>query len=402
MNSRAFLFLSAGAAASAALLAARPAAAVDCAALPNPLYLQVGDTQEPLMKYLGKQLRESAAHPMTIVYQTAGSCTNVDAFYNDTKLTQNPRYVPSAAEDPAWDPSMPAPQCTIDPAGVALDVVNSALFVSSCDPQDPPGGVGLFQGPVQAYLFVVPEASTQKALTAEEAYFTFGFGAAGQVEPWNDENFLFIRPVTKSTLLTLAAVIGVPGAKWKGIAYDKSSEVVNAVATSASPEKTVGILGVEIYDHNRDQLNALAFRAFEQKYAYYPDSTAAAIDKRNVRDGHYVPWSPTVWITDVDANGVPMNPDAGYLIDLILGKATDPAPDFEPLETVIGRGLIPDCAMKVTRSFEGGDLSLYDPAEPCHCYFESQVGALDPSCKACANDGECDAGKCRHGFCEAR
>lgn len=402
MKSRALLCLVPAAAASAALLAARPAAAIDCAALPSPLYLQVGDTQEPLMKSLGKQLRESAVHPMTLVYLTAGSCTNIDAFYNDTKITQNPKYVPSAAEDPTWDPSKPAPQCTIDPAGVPLDVANSALFVSACTQEPPPGGVGLFQGPVQGYLFVVPETSTQKAITAEEAYFTFGFGAAGQVEPWNDEAFLFIRPVTKSTLLTLAANIGVPGAKWKGVQYDKSSEVVNAVATSASPEKTIGILGVEIYDQNRDALNALAFRAYKQKYAYYPDSTASAIDKKNVRDGHYVPWSPTVWITDVDANGVPLNPDAGYFIDLILGNAADPPPDFDPLETVIAKGLIPDCAMKVTRSFEGGDLSLYEPAEPCHCFYESKVNALDPACEACSGDGECGAGKCRHGFCEAK
>ena len=102
VTNRALLPIAATAAAAAVLFAAAPAHAVNCADLPNPIYLQVGDTQEPLMKSLGQQLRESAVHPMTIVYLTSGSCTNIDAFYNDTLLTQNPKYVPSAAEDPTW------------------------------------------------------------------------------------------------------------------------------------------------------------------------------------------------------------------------------------------------------------------------------------------------------------
>src|SRR5690242_12549967 len=116
MKSRMLVPAAACAAAAAALLAARPALAVNCSDLPNPLYLQVGDTQEPLMKSLGQELRESMVHPMTLVYLTSGSCTNIDAFYNDTKITQNPKYVPSSMEDRTWDPSKPAPQCTIDPA----------------------------------------------------------------------------------------------------------------------------------------------------------------------------------------------------------------------------------------------------------------------------------------------
>src|SRR5262245_10801201 len=137
--------------------------------------MQVGDTQEPLMKSLGQKLRANTPNPLTVVYKTSGSCTNIDAFYNNTKLTTNPLYIPSATDDPAWDPSKPSPTCTIDPAGVALDVAVAATFVSSCATDPPPAGVKLFVGPIQPYVFVVPEASTQKAITAEEAYFTFGF-----------------------------------------------------------------------------------------------------------------------------------------------------------------------------------------------------------------------------------
>ncbi len=373
-----------------------------CSSLPNVVYMQVGDTQEPLMKALGQKLRANTPNPITIVYKTAGSCTNIDALYHGVKLTTNPSYVPSADEDPAWDPSKPAPACTIDAAGVDVDIGVSATFVDSCDTSTPPSGIRLFTGPLQAYVFAVPKASSQKAITAEEGYFTFGFGMAGGVEPWTSESLMAIRPPTKSTVLTLAAAIGVPASKWKGVPLDTSSQVVSALTTPGSEEGRIGILGAEIYDKNRDRLKALAFRAFDQRHAYYPDSTAIAFDKQNVRDGHYTPWSPTVYIAHVDSMGRVTNPLARYLIGLITFKNVTPAPSFDPLATAIGVNLIPDCAMKVTRSFEGGDLSLYSPAEPCECFYESKIGTLPSSCESCTDDGPCGAGKCRHGYCEAR
>jgi hypothetical protein len=380
----------------------REVLAIDCNTLPNPVYIQTGDTQEPLMKSLGQKLRQSQVHPMTLIYKTSGSCTNIDAMYKGTPLTTNPLYIPSISEDPTWDPSKPAPQCTIDPSGVPLDLAISALFVSSCDPSAPPAGIGLFQGPVQPYVFIVPKASSQKAITAEEAYFVFGFGAAGQVDPWTDESLYFIRTPTKSTLLTMAAAIGVPGAKWKGVMLDKSSEVLNGVATSPNPERTIGILGAEIYDANRDKVAPLAFQAYKQNHAYYPDSTATSFDKRNVRDGHYTIWSPTVYLAKVDAQGIPQNARVKTIVDMILSKSVTPSPDFDPLAVVISKGLVPDCAMKVTRSFEAGDLSLYNPAEPCGCFYESRVGKTGAQCVVCSADNACNGGKCRHGYCEAQ
>lgn len=352
-----------------------------CAALPNPVYLQVGDTQEPVIKALGKKLRDSSVNPMTIVYTTSGSCTNVEAFYGGTPITVNPRYIPSEAESPGWTASSASPSCTIQSGGHAIDLANSALFVSSCNPDTPPAGIKLFQGPVQAYALVVPHASTQIAMTAEEAYFSFGFGSSGQVTPWNDESFLFIRTSTKSTLLTWAAILGVPAAKWKGVRRDKSSEVLNDVAASASPEKTVGLLGAEIYDGARNNVNALAFRAYGQGRAYLPDSTPTSFDKKNLRDGHYVSWSPTVWLAKVDGAGIPTDARVKYIIDCLLGNPDiTPAPDFRPLDVVISKGLVPECAMEVTRSVEGGDLSPYHPSHSCGCYFESLVGGSSPQC----------------------
>jgi hypothetical protein len=373
-----------------------------CAALPNPVYAQVGDTQEPLMKELGRRLRDEDP-PITLVYLTSGSCTNIEAIYTDVPITKNMLYAPSSAEQPDWKPSDPAIECKIAAGGQQLELANSALFVSSCNPDGPPAGIKLFSGPVQPYGFVVPEGSSQRAITAEEAYFAFGFGDQSGAAPWNDERFMFIRTVTKSTLLTLAATISVPGSKWRGRRFDKSSEVMNALVASAMPEKAIGILGVELYDRNRDKLKLLAFRAFDQRYAYFPDSTSTAFDKRNVRDGHYVPWSPTVWLARVDAQGEPLDQDVGYVIDLILGDHTQPIPRFEPLDVVIDVGLVPDCAMSVTRSYEAGELAKYEPPEPCGCYYEAKTSGKTPDgCRTCEENIPCTRGSCRHGFCESR
>lgn len=360
--------------------------------LPNPVYAQVGDTQDPLMRNLGKRLRDDATNPITLVYFTTGSCTNIEQMYTNTPLAAGltMKYIPAD-----YDPTTPPPNCTLDGDGELLDIANSALFNSACDPSTPPAGVVVENGPIQAYVFAVPEASTQTAITAEEAYFVFGFGDLGMAQPWTNELNLHIRTPTKSTLLALAAAIGVPGAMWQGVMHDASNQVVAALRASTAPEETIGILGAEIYDRNRADLDALAFQAFGQWYAYYPDSTAAAEDKRNVRDGHYVPWSPTVWMTRPAS---PSATDARFVVDLILGRAE--ADGYDPLEIEIDLGLVPVCAMFVTREYEGGPLSPYESPEPCHCFYDSVKGET-PSCEPCGTDGSCAAGStCRHGYCE--
>src|SRR5690349_23954015 len=42
------------------------------------VYLQTGDTQANLLKALGQKLRNNTAHPLTMIWVTNGSCTNID------------------------------------------------------------------------------------------------------------------------------------------------------------------------------------------------------------------------------------------------------------------------------------------------------------------------------------
>jgi hypothetical protein len=373
-----------------------------CSSLINPLYVMSGDTQVPILKALGKALRQDSS-PITLVWQSTGSCTIIDALYNGTPLKQNLSYVPS---DPTWDTtSGTVPTCTPDAAGAPVQLGVPIVFPESCTAATPPATVKAFKGPIQSFVFVVPTLSTAQAISAEEAYLVFGFGAAGGVTPWIDESFYFVRPATKGTQVSLGALIGVPAAKWKGQPIDQSTNVAAMVAASLSPDKTIGILGAEIYDSagNRAALRSLSFQAYNQGGGYFPDTSAAAFDKRNVRDGHYLGWSHVFYLTPVDGGGAPTDARASRVIDILTTAPGAAAPaGLDPLVLVAGKGLVPQCAMNVQRASEGGPLSAYTAPSPCGCFYESAVGTAPASCVSCAGGTACAAGQqCRNGFCEA-
>jgi hypothetical protein len=374
-----------------------------CSSLMNPLYIMSGDTQVPILKALGKALRQDATNPVTLVWQATGSCTIIDAVYNGTPLKQNLSYIPA---DPSFDPvAGTVPTCAPDAAGLPVQLGVPIVFPDSCTTATPPATVKAFKGPVQSFVFVVPTASTQQAISAEEAYLVFGFGAAGLVSPWIDETFFFIRPPTKGTQVSLGAIISVPAAKWRGQQIDQSTAVASMTAGSLLPEKTIGILGAEIYDSgtNRTVLRSLSFQGYGQSGGYFPDTTAPAKDKRNVRDGHYLGWSHVFYLTSVDSGGAPTNARAGRVIDILTGSPTAAAPaGLDPLALVAGKGLVPLCAMNVARTIEGGPLALSTSADPCGCAYEAAVGTAPSSCVACTSGTTCaNGGTCRHGFCEA-
>jgi hypothetical protein len=411
--------------------------AVACSSLPGTVvYIESGDTQEPLLKALGRSLRDQAN--ITIAFQLTGSCTLSPNLYAQTPIPKNTNmlYIPSTAEDATWTPAKPERTCTTDPTnGTPPDLGISALFPSSCAGLGaPPAGIGSFNGPIQAYTFIVPTAefTNQTAIWAEEAYYAFGFGAANPVllngaPEWNVPGQFFLRPATKSTLVATAFNIGLTAKQTtEALADGGSSDGRNLIPTSAgvlagvtaaTSMQAIGILGDEIYDANRGKgVNVLAFRAFGQSLAYYPDSTTSSFDKQNIRDGHYTLWSPTVYIAPVDGSGVPSNPAVKYITDLVLGNAnpTPPgtdggggsdggAPPIDGLGSVVKVGLTPNCAMQVQRTGDGAPITPYTPAAPCTCYFLSKAPGsptLPASCVACSSGTPCAVGSCFNGFCE--
>jgi hypothetical protein len=404
-----------------------------CSSLPGTVvYIESGDTQEPLLKTLGRELRNNAN--ITIVYELTGSCTLTPNVENATLIPANTNmlYIPSTAENPSWTTADAELTCTTSSTGgTAPDLGIAALFPSSCSgvTWPPPTGIGAFVGPIQAYTFIVPTAefSTQKAISAEEAYYAFGDGANNPVlfnasHEWNMPTEFFLRPATKSTLVATALNIGLTAKEMTLVAVDggtadgrnleaTSGNVLTAV-TSATSNEAIGILGDEIYDANRGKgVNVLAFSAFGQNEAYYPDSTTTSFDKQNIRDGHYTLWSPTVYIAPVGATAAPTNPAVAYIVDLVTGTqgATPPGglsdggQAIDGLGSIVSVGLTPNCAMQVQRKADGAPLSPYTPPAPCTCYFLSKVpnaGTLPTSCAQCSTSTPCATGSCFNGYCE--
>jgi hypothetical protein len=383
------------------------------------VFILAADTQVPALKTLGAILK-ALPTPITLVYTPAGSCANIADLYLNTWVSNaaggGTFYIPDN-----YDGVSVTPNCTA-PTGTLPDLAISIVFPDNTDcPTAPvkPSNVTATQGPVQAMMFAVPggvgatTGSTQQTITAEEAYLIMGLGATvSQTPPWNDPQYIYGRTATKGTQVSIGANIGVAAAKWKLLAdaqheIDQSNGVATALAallSSSNAEQALGILGAEIYDSGmyRSQMHSLAFRAFGQYHSYWPDSTPTAFDKQNVRDGHYPLWSYVQYLAPQAAAPMTgaLNPDAQTVIDYFTDSLATP-PTADPLDIVISNGLVPECAMKVTRTVEGGPESAYASSAPCDCYFDFKVTGAT-TCTACSATATCATGTCRHGYCEAK
>jgi ABC-type phosphate transport system substrate-binding protein len=383
----------------AGLALATPALAADlgpCASQPNRIYVTGSTAIQPFIAKLSGPMKTAG---YTIVYQSQGSCTGVDAIVSGTKVTGTGTVFQADAVN--------KDTCTFDAAGESVDVGVSDVFAKSCK-VDQPTTVGDFFGPIAAMNLVVPKASTQTAVTWEQVHMLFGYGADAQVSPWTDNQQIFHRNDKSGTQQMVAYAVDLPADKWKTGAdaatgpFDTGGSGALRDKVAAGAATAIGILGADSYDLARERLSALAFKGKDQLFAYFPDSTAASFDKRNVREGRYLIWGPLHMLATIGADGKPTNAAAKKLIDVVMGNDSIAGADIVDIET--DAHTVPSCAMSVKRTTELGPLSPYAPAVPCACYFEKRADGAT-SCATCTGaDGTActGGGVCRRGYCEAR
>lgn len=391
----------AGAAAAIVILAlsATRAEAADCHGLSNPLFVAGSSAVKPLLAEIAKLLvvTQRPEGPVTVVYLGVGSCVGVDAILNGTGL--------SGSALSYWDDQGTEQTCSLDVAAATrADIGVSDVFASTCFnlANGLPSNITDFLGPVQTMTFVVPRSSTQSSISGEAAYYVFGFGADSGAQPWTDEAFLFQRNDQSGTQRMISRAIRLDPSRWRGVSTMSSGDLRQRViaAGNVNPEASVGILAADEADDNRAALKVLAYQHFGQSCGFFPDRGPTSYEKRNVRDGHYVIWGPLHLLTTVDGNGRPTNAIANDVISYMIGTKPPPS-GLDLIYLEAQRHVVPQCAMRVTRTQEIGPLQPYTPSSPCGCYYE-QLTNGSTTCMPCGVDSDCSASGvvCSYHFCE--
>jgi len=376
-----------------AFMLPRVVLAVACEDLPNPVIGVGGSASKPLLGLVGAALA-SSPEPLTVIYQAPGACLGITPYVDNTPVTGTANY---------WLADGTEEVCDLPLAGVVPDYGMLGVQATLCEGVEAlPPGIGDFPGPVTSWSLIVPNSSSQTSISAEAVYFVYGYGAAlGQVSPWTIDAELYSRNATSAALIAIALGADIPPSKFKGVDVMTNQSMISSLSMSVNPESAIGYTSTEVADLNRATVRTLAFQAFEQTCAYWPDSTATGFDKANVRDGHYYLWSPYHFYAPVDATGTIIDPATRRLVGYFTGDEPLP-PELPLLDIVIDNGTIPQCAMEVWRDTEIGPLYSFSHSAPCGCYYEARAsGATD--CTACTTDAECsaEAPTCRHGYCES-
>lgn len=368
--------------------------AAPCLDLPNVTIGLGTSNGRPLVAAFATELA-AQTDPVSLVYIGATACQGIGSVIDAIPATGTASY---------WDVDGVEQTCELPVTGYVPDYALIQAEPTLCEGlTEVPAGIGEFVGPVTALSMVVPVASSQVNISAEALYFIYGFGPSeGQVSPWTIDAEVRAREPSASSQITFAIAAEIPLGKFKGEETATAGDVVTALSTSENPEAALGFVAAEVADANRDIVRTLAFQAYGQECAYWPDSTATAFDRRNVRDGHYFVWSPSRFYAPVDDSGEIIHEATRTAVGYLTGTIPIPA-DFPAIDLVIDTGIVPRCAMNVWRDEESGPLYSFQPEEPCGCYFDYRATG-ETSCSSCATDADCpgEAPVCRYGYCEVK
>jgi hypothetical protein len=152
--------------------------------------------------------------------------------------------------------------------------------------------------------------------------------------------------------------------------------VTNYVGPTTSPDITIGYTSTEYYDQHRDLVRALKVRGVNQNLAYWPDSDNDQDRQAQHPRGalHFAGHAP------IGGRGGPQQRRADgpkrrrHIIDWFQGnpvQAPTPQLPFDVNEIYAQRGVVPQCAMKVTTNADMPVFSHYSPAQPCQLQLPS-------------------------------
>jgi hypothetical protein len=219
-------------------------------------------------------------------------------------------------------------------------------------------------------------------------------GKNGAAKPWIDPMFMWIRSWTTGTNNIISRGIDVPPTHWWGVDKGTAPAMHDALlaVSVVDAERTIGTLSGAAA---KDAIHALFFQGRGQLAGFLPDSSPAAHDNQNVRDGHYPLWGP-IHLYAKTSGGQPSSAASAFVIPFST-------PNRALLDASVAGGMVPICAMSVTRDTEMGPLRGFVPDFQCDCYYELKVRG-GTRCQACTGPADCPASApaCNFGYCEPR
>jgi len=372
------------------------------------------DTSKPLVVIRGASSPEplinaiapiAAQQGINIVFSSAGSSCDggVQSIFQLIPTTTTSGKTKYATDQNAT--------CDL-PSDTIADIGVSDIYAQSCTSLNPPitkvpEDVLDYLGPVEAMTVAVHDDPSYPVAINQAAVFNiFGVTARGgdskfDVAPWNVQADIYARNAGSGTQQTWWRAAGLPDvSKFGGVDQMSAGTMLSALSAAARPS----VIGIIAYQDiiaapggAAPAVRPLAYASAGQDHAYYPNSTATSHDLLNVRDGHYLPWVNMHFFTKKDtATGKAANQYVQQVLDL-----------FETQEGVAATAeslVVPQCAMKVSRTTDQGELSTYQPETPCGCFFEATSSGQAPgSCTACTDDAGCSADQqCVFGYCEVK
>jgi hypothetical protein len=388
-----------------------PAPACPIDTMPNPVMV-LGATGFP-METIAKAMGNDA----TVFFVEKGSCDGVAGMViNAPRLSGEAVY---------FDSEGTKNRCALQEDHPA-DITISGLFAQSCanqsglaEPVALPSEVDDLLGPINPVMFAAPATSKERSISAEAAYKVYGFGAGSGVAPWTDEAHVFRRRASSGNQQTVALTLGIPADALRGRDSNGGSNMLKALLTTDAPQQTIGISSSEIVDTNPDVMKTLAYQHYKQPVAFYPDSDAANLDRRNVRDGHYFMWIPlhvfvrtsggdpvAVANTRLDPDGskkAARDASVKRLAYVMVNRQQAPVGSVDIFGALKRSGNVPQCAMHVKRAKEGAPLEPYTAPVSCDCAFEAATpGTTGATCSPCKDSSACNPAKptCSFGYCE--
>ena len=370
---------------------------------PQVVYMTGASDFGPLLKAVTPLLTANSP-PYRAVFQAASSCVGVSSVFDPSSRLI--RDVPGSATQAAnyafyYDNGGNQVNCLLDPAGDPVDIGVSDLYSTLCNPAfQTSEAVAGYTGPVVAFAFTAPAGSSQDSISAEAAHLIFGRGGTNtggrNADPWTNPTYYFVRNGGAASTALTAELIHVPRMQFWGSDRLSTDNLRDSMQVAAVADPSIGILSIDYADKSRDNLRVLHLQAPGQQSGYLPDSTSTSFDKANVRDGHYPLWGYVHFYVPIAAGGVPTLAAGAFVTRFAV-----PRLDQALIDAIIDASLVPQCAMKVARTAEIGDLVSNPNAFHCDCYFEGRTTGRT-SCTPCATATDCPRATpaCNYGFCE--